>query len=127
MIRPLIWLLPLSISLASVLSAQNPAGVVVTGTVLDPHQAVVLGAQVRLKRADDGTELQSTSADSSGAFRFEGVAPGNYDVQVEQPGFKVFLVRVRVGNQAPRPLSVALVLAEVRQELTVGACAVRAA
>src|SRR5712671_5234813 len=121
MLRPLIWLLPLSIFLASVLSAQNPAGVVVTGTVVDPHQAVVLGAQIRLNRADDGTVLQSTSADSSGAFRFDGVMPGNYDVQVEQPGFKVSLFRVRVGNQAPRPLSVALVLAEVRQELTVGA------
>ena len=35
MIRPLIWLLPLTIFLTSVLSAQNPAGVVVTGTVVE--------------------------------------------------------------------------------------------
>src|ERR1700692_1529226 len=120
MIRPLLWLLPLSIFLTSVLGAQN-AGVVVTGTVVDPHQAAVLGAKVTLKRADDASELQSMSADSSGVFRFDGVAPGNYEVQIEQPGFKVALIRLRVGNQAPRPLSVALVLAEVRQELTVGA------
>ena len=87
---------------------------------MDPHQAGVLGATVILKRAD-GTQVQSTTADSKGVFRFEGVQPGNYDVQIEQPGFKPSVSRVRVGNQSPRPISVALILADVRQEVTVGA------
>jgi hypothetical protein len=99
------------------LSAQN-AGVFVTGTVVDPHQAGVLGAKVRLQRAD-GAEVQSVSADSIGAFRFEGVAPGSYDVRVEQEGFKPSVSRVRVGNQAPRPLNIILTLADVQQQVTV--------
>ena len=89
-------------------------------TVTDPHQAGVLGAKVTLTRSD-GTEVQTTSADSKGAFRFEGVPSGNYDVQIEHPGFKPSVSRVRVGNQPPRPINVALVLADVRQEVTVGA------
>ena len=120
MVRTAIRLLFLSALLAITLGAQDPAGVGISGTVLDPHQAGVLGAKVTLK-LPDGTEVQSAAADSKGAFRFEGVRPGNYDVSIEQPGFKPPLIRVRVGNQPPRPLRVALELAEVRQEVTVGA------
>src|SRR5712691_10518410 len=118
MARVLTQLLLSSTFVAAVLSAQAPAGVAVTGTVLDPHQAGVLGAKVTLKRADGG-EVQSTSADSTGTFRFEGVPPGNYEVRVEQEGFKPSVLRVRVGNQALRPQTVALALADVQQQVTV--------
>src|SRR5579864_3146401 len=94
------------------LRAQNPSSVAVTGTVLDPHQAGVIGAKVTLKRFD-GPEVQSTSADSTGAFRFDGVPPGNYEVRVEQEGFKPSVFRMRVGNQALRPRTVVLALADV--------------
>jgi hypothetical protein len=103
-----------------VLSAQDASGVAVTGTALDPHQAGVFGAKVTLRLAD-GTQVQSTSADSLGAFRFEGVPPGNYDVQIEQQGFKPSVSRVRVANQALRPLRVVLALADVQQQVTVNA------
>jgi hypothetical protein len=118
--RTLTHLLLLSTLLAAGLSAQGPSGVAVTGTVLDPHQAGVFGAKVTLKLAD-GTEVRSASADSVGTFRFEGVPPGNYDVQIEQQGFKPSVSRVRVGNQAPRPLRVVLALADVQQQVTVNA------
>ena len=120
MARALIHLLLLSTFVAAVLNAQSPSGIAVTGTVLDPHQAGVFGAKVALKLAD-GTEVQSTSADSSGAFRFTEVPPGNYDLQIEQQGFKLSISRVRVGNQALRPLRVVLALADVQQQVTVNA------
>jgi carboxypeptidase family protein/TonB-dependent receptor-like protein len=118
--RALIQPLLLSTLVAAILVAQTPSGVVVTGTVLDPHQAGVLGAKVTLKVAD-GAEVQSTSADSLGAFRFADVPPGNYDVQIEQQGFKPSVSRVRVGTQALRPLRVVLALADVQQQVTVSA------
>ena len=120
MIRTITLMLILSAFVPAVLSAQDPSGFSITGTVVDPHQAGVLGAKITLTRAD-GTQAQFTNADSKGAFRFQGVPPGNYDVQIEQPGFKPSVSRVRVGNQAPRPINVALVLADVRQEVTIGA------
>jgi hypothetical protein len=103
-----------------VLSAQDASGVAIIGTVLDPHQAGVFGAKVTLKLAD-GTEVQSASADSFGTFRFDGVPPGTYDLQIEQQGFKPSVSRVRVANQAPRPLRVVLALADVQQQVTVSA------
>ena len=100
--RALTQLLLLGTLTAAILNAQGPSGVAVTGTVLDPHQAGALGAKVTLKLAD-GTEVQSTSADSLGVFRFADVPPGNYDVQIEQQGFKPSVSRVRLGTQAPGP------------------------
>jgi hypothetical protein len=100
--------------------AQSPSGFSIAGTVLDPHQAGVFHAKVTLKRAD-GSDVQITSADSTGAFRFERVPPGNYEVRIEREGFKSSVSRVRVGNQAPRALNIMLSLAEVRQEVTVDA------
>ena len=118
--RALTRLLFLGTLVAAVLGAQSPSGIAVTGTVLDPHQAGVVGAKVTLKAAD-GAEVQSTTVDSSGAFRFTDVPPGNYDVQIEQQGFKPSVSRVRVGTQALRPLRVVLALADVQQQVTVSA------
>lgn len=101
------------------LYAQGPTSAV-NGTVMDPHQAGVFGAKVTLKPAD-GSAVRFTSADSRGTFQFSAVPPGNYEVQIEQPGFKPSITRVRVGNQSPRPLILVLSLAEVRQEITIGA------
>src|ERR1051325_3361026 len=100
--------------------AQSPSGFSIAGTVLDPHQAGHVDTKVTLKRAD-GSDVQITSADSTGAFRFERVPPGNYEVRIEREGFKSSVSRVRVGNQAPRALNIMLSLAEVRQEVTVDA------
>src|SRR6202521_2794209 len=120
MARGLTYLFLAGACVRIILSAQDASGVSVTGTVLDPHQAGVFGAKVTLKLAD-GNEVRSASADSSGTFRFEGVPPGNYDVQIEQQGFKPSVSRVRIANQAPRPLRVVLALADVQPQVTVNA------
>src|SRR4051812_2582515 len=57
--------------------------VAVSGTVLDPHKAGVFGARVTLSKVG-GPEAASTTADENGAFQFEAVVPGNYDVRVER-------------------------------------------
>jgi len=113
MARALTQLLLLSTFVSAALSAQGPSGVAVTGTV-------VSGASVSLRLAD-GTEVQSTSADSKGAFRLEGVPPGNYDVKIEKQGFKPFVSRVRVGTRPLQSLTVVLALADLQQQVTVTA------
>jgi hypothetical protein len=47
--------------------AQVSSGATITGTVLDPHEAGVLGARITLKRVDSN-EAQTTNADTSGRF-----------------------------------------------------------
>jgi hypothetical protein len=119
MLRSVIQFLVLFCFIQILIYAQD-TGVAITGTVLDPHQAGVLGARVTLKRAGSNA-VQTTKVDGLGAFRFDGVAPGNYEVRIEQEGFKPNVSRLRVGNQPPRPMNVVLALEDVQQQVTVGA------
>jgi hypothetical protein len=98
--------------------AQDLTGVAVRGTVLDPGQASVLGAKVTLKRTDTN-ELHSTTADAAGAFRFDRVQAGEYELRIEQEGFKPYVSRLTVGSQPPRLMNVVLALADVEQHVTV--------
>jgi hypothetical protein len=88
--------------------------------VLDPHRAGVFGARVTLKKANE-SDVRSATADESGSFRFEAVPPGTYELRIEREGFKTAVTRVRVGAESPRLMTIGLTLAEVQQEVTVGA------
>lgn len=71
-----------------------------------------------LKRTGEPRE-QATTTDASGAFRFEKVLPGSYEVQVHHEGFKTATSRFRIGSRPPAPLKISLSVAELRQKLTV--------
>lgn len=57
------------------------------GTVTDPSGAAVAGASVELKSAN-GAPVASTSTDGSGTYFLTDVAPGNYQLELQSPGFK---------------------------------------
>src|SRR5437773_11338377 len=57
----------------------------ITGIVLDPSHASVSRAKVVLRRTG-ASEQQTTRADGGRAFRFEAVAPGRYEIEVEHEG-----------------------------------------
>ena len=58
-----------------------------SGTVTDPSGAVIAGASVKLMD-ENGLVVAQTTTDSSGNYSFSSLAPGNYRVQTERPGFK---------------------------------------
>jgi hypothetical protein len=90
----------------------------VTGTVNDATGAVLPDAQVELKGAP-GEPARSTATDATGAFRFDRVPQGRYDIIVTFEGFRPTTVHLTVGARAPNPLRVTLPLAAVTQEITV--------
>ncbi|MGH9340359.1 MAG: carboxypeptidase regulatory-like domain-containing protein [Acidobacteriota bacterium] len=57
------------------------------GTVLDPQERAVPGADVTLIQAETGTE-RVTVSDDQGGFVFAQVTPGAYSLRAELPGFK---------------------------------------
>ena len=95
--------------------AQTPA--VVTGIVQDQTGAVLQKATVELIPAS-GTAL-STTTDAAGAFRFDAVAPGQYELRAIVEGFKASSVRIRVGARPPAPQRLVLRLANIAQQITV--------
>ncbi|MEO8679550.1 MAG: TonB-dependent receptor [Vicinamibacterales bacterium] len=99
--------------------SQSPSpGVLVTGVVQDQTGAVLSGATVELV-GSGGVIAQSTAADAVGAFRFEQVSPGSYELRARFQGFKPSAARLRVGGRAPSPQKLVLDLAAIAQEVTV--------
>ena len=103
---------------ASSAGAQTATAGVVAGVVQDQTGAVLQGATVELVGAG-GVLAQSTTADPSGAFRFEKVAAGQYELRARYEGFKSASARVRVGSRPPAAAKLVLGLANLQQEITV--------
>src|SRR5262245_10373996 len=106
--------------ISMLIGAQSSArGVAVSGVVEDQTAAVLPNAQIVLLVTGADDPVQSGTTDAAGAFRFESVAPGNYQVRAEYPGFKTVAVNVRVGARAPGPLTIVLPLEGLTQEIAV--------
>src|SRR5437870_3545667 len=99
------------------LQGQTPATLVITGSVQDQSGAAFLGAQVDLLK--DGQQQSTTTTDTSGAFRFDSLQPGNYEVRTHKEGFKTEISKVRVGNRSPGRLRVVLFVENLNQQITV--------
>jgi len=72
--------------IASSMIAQTSSGSI-AGTVVDKQQAAVANASVTLIDQDKSTAF-NTKTDAEGRFVFPQVAPGKYNLTVENPGFK---------------------------------------
>lgn len=80
----------------------NSSAADLSGTVVDQNGAVVPGATVTVK--DSATGLTRTAtADESGAYRFIGLPPSDYEITVEAASFKkavITPVKLTVGQNA---------------------------
>src|SRR5436309_2501323 len=99
------------------LHGQIPTTPAITGSVQDQSGAAFLGAQVDLLK--DGQQQRTTTTDTSGAFRFDSLQPGNYEVRTYKEGFKTEISKVTLGNQSPGRLRVVLFVENLNQQITV--------
>ncbi len=109
----------LSIFTVVPLSASTQTGVRITGVVQDQTGAVLPKAVVELA-ATSVDVVQTTATDAAGTFRFDGVAPGQYELRARFEGFKQAVVRLRVASKPPASQTLVLALANVTEGLTVG-------
>jgi hypothetical protein len=94
-------------------------GVTVAGVVDDQTGAVLPGAAVVLFVSGATTSADSTVTDQSGAFRFENVPRGDYEIRTEFPGFVATTTRIRVGTRAPSPVTIVMPIQGFKQEVSV--------
>ena len=87
--RPVFALLFLMMLSASVL-AQQAARATITGTVTDPNNAVIAGANVTATQTATGVRRTTVSNDE-GLYVLTDLTPGEYEVRVEAKGFAVRL------------------------------------
>lgn len=89
---------------APVLASQRPQAATLRITVKDPSGAVVPGAMVQVKGAEERTAAvvaDDIVSDGSGVAAATDLVPGRYAVQVSFPGFDTLVlsdVRVRAGD-----------------------------
>jgi iron complex outermembrane receptor protein len=114
-VRTLTLFLPALVWAGSVLGAS------LTGVVQDPQFQGVPGANVTLFSRSGGATAATTS-DAAGAYRFDGLPPGDYLLRTEAPGFAVFLADdVRLAGNGAQSRDITLQLAGVREQVVVTA------
>ncbi len=69
----------------------------VTGTIMDQSGATVPRAQVQVA-TDDGVPIRAVSSSDLGLFLIKDLAPGEYQLRVESPGFMHRQLNVTVGS-----------------------------
>ena len=89
--------------------AQSIVSGELNGTLTDPSGAVVPGATITLKNLDTGA-AQSTTTNNTGAYRFNFLKPGSYQVSITQTGFQQVTrnVQVSVGQSTRSDLRLAV-------------------
>jgi iron complex outermembrane receptor protein len=113
--------LVLAQSALALAQAQGNGNTTITGHVKDPKGASLPGASVTLY-AREGSFRLTTTTDSTGAYRFEKLAPGEYLVEAEAEGFaSASAQRVTVKRGQAATLDIPLELAGVRSTVVVTA------
>ena len=89
------------------------------GTVRDPQQAVVPGAEVKLTNQGTGTSVTAVT-DDQGSYIFAQVRPGTYSVSASLPGFKTAVIsNVQLLVDTPATIDITLELGQVSEVITV--------
>jgi hypothetical protein len=91
----------------------------ISGTVQDQTSGVLAGATVELLDTG-GRILRTTMTDQVGAFRFDAISAGSYQLSAHYEGFKPAAARVRSNGRAAITQRLVLAIADVAQEVTVG-------
>jgi hypothetical protein len=109
--------------LSSVLCAQVERGTV-TGLVTDSTGAVVVGAKITIRNVNTNVETR-TQSNSTGIYYLPSLPPGEYELRVEQTGFKPEVIsNIPLLANLTATYNVTFQLGEVNQAVTVQATAV---
>ncbi len=112
------FLLLLCALFAGSLSAQDQGRL--TGTVTDNSGAVIPAAEVTIRNVATGVERKAQT-NENGVYVFSYVAPGNYEVGVEYPGFKTAQSKVTIETGYTRVADFAMEVGELTEVITVEA------
>ncbi|HEY1576735.1 MAG TPA: TonB-dependent receptor [Terracidiphilus sp.] len=126
---PLPWIAAALLLLLAVFLVPGKAGAQtfsasIGGSVTDPSGAVVPGAKLQLRNTAIG-DLREASSASDGAYKFNNLLPGTYEVTVSAAGFKDYVRgnMILTANTAAT-VNVPLQIGSTEQRVVVSAAAV---
>src|SRR5258705_10169604 len=112
------WVALVALCVANSMAQSAPQSFAITGTVVDPSGGLVPGASVTLKNSA-GTIGAPLETNTSGSFRWDGISPGQYSIEVRRVGFKASVTPLRVSNRPLAALRITLALADLTSEVSV--------
>ena len=89
LLRTLSFLMFPLLALTPMANSQSVTGQL-TGTVVDPGGAIIVGATVQLINKIN-QQTRTFASSSNGSFIFADLIPGDYDLKVSNPGFKNYV------------------------------------
>ncbi|WP_446742447.1 carboxypeptidase regulatory-like domain-containing protein [Silvibacterium acidisoli] len=98
------------------ITSPSPAGII-SGSVVDPSGALIPGADVQAKHF--GVAVSSAATDDQGHYTISGLAPGNYTLEANAPGFRATVidgVEISAGKVLHQAITLQI---EVQQQETV--------
>src|SRR4030095_3926098 len=85
----------------------------INGTVKDPIDTVIPGAQVTVRNETTG-ETRNVNTDKEGRFKIEALAPGRYVVSVAAQGFKPAKRNITIEGGRTETVEIKLDIGEMR-------------
>jgi hypothetical protein len=119
----ILLLAPLLIAVMFVSRFISAQGAVTTpqlsGTVVDTSGAVIAGATVQVRRANDALQ-RTTLSDRNGFFSISGLSAGSYQLVISSPGFGTKEISTTIGTtEAIAPLRISLTVGSVSTDINV--------
>src|SRR5215813_802100 len=100
-------------------------GAAIEGVIKDMTGAALPNATVKATQTSTGAEITATT-DSNGRYRLRGLPPGTYNVRVESPGFKSYMIeRLRLASGTLARNDIQMDVASVSETVSVSASSVK--
>ncbi len=99
-------------------TAQAQSVTSISGFVFDQNEAALPQAHITLRKVSDQRN-QTVTTGTSGAFRFDKLAVGEYELKVEREGFQPITQAISLGLRPPASLRIVLSIADLQQDVTV--------
>ena len=97
---------------------QSVAKTVVSGIVLDPSGAFIVGAEVTLT-SPSKKAIAATTTDHNGEFKFENLPAGKCQLQVHANGFRDATVQVVIASKPISPFRITLSISSISEVVSV--------
>jgi hypothetical protein len=101
------------------------SGAAIEGVVKDPNGSAITNATIKATQTSTGAEITATT-DANGRYRLRGLPPGTYNVRVESPGFKSYMIeRLRLASGTLARNDIQMDVASVSETVSVSASKIR--
>src|SRR5215469_9593402 len=101
-------------------AAQTAPDATVTGQILDPGGAAIVGAQIEARQLDGSFVIRLVS-DQSGRFAINNPPAGRYQFHIDHTGFRDLRQQVQVQDGNSTSLNFPLAVSSINESVTVSA------